>query len=55
MELVEKPKMVHIQFTLDLEGMKDQRIFEWMEILHNVLHGNKWILLHGLANVMLGP
>ena len=26
-----------------------------MRIMHGVLHGNKWIMFHGLATVMLGP
>lgn len=29
--------------------------FEWMKILHGVLRGSKWIMLHGLPDIALSP
>lgn len=45
--------------TLELEGLKDQgtrglRKFEWIENLHGILHGRKWIMLNGLLDLASG-
>ena len=29
--------------------------FEWMENINSIVHGTKWILLHGLLDIVLGP
>jgi hypothetical protein len=45
MWLVEKFEMVKVHFTLDLEGLSDQRIWaEEKSTWH--LHGNKWTMSH---------
>lgn len=35
---------------LEPKGLRDQRKFEWMEILH----GTMWVLFHGLLDIALG-
>lgn len=35
--------------------MLQLRRFEWMKYLHGILHGTKWVPLHGLLNISLDP
>ena len=39
-------------FTLELEGLKGPRKFEWMKNLHDVLYGMQWIMFHGLMDLL---
>lgn len=48
--LVEKQETVQGHVTLDLEGMSDQRKFEWMENLYGILHGTQ-VESHGLLDI----
>jgi hypothetical protein len=47
-----KLEMVQLHFKLDLEGLRDQRMDE---STHGFLHSSKWIMFHGLPNIVLGP
>lgn len=42
-----------VYFTLDSEGLRDQRDFNEWKSLYDGLHGNKWIMLHGVLDVAL--
>lgn len=53
MWLVENPEVVQVHFTIDLKACERNK-FEWVENLLDVLHGNKWIMFHGLPDIALG-
>ena len=46
--------MVQVHFKLDLEGLRDQKIY-MDESLHGFLHNSKWIMFHGLPDIALSP
>ena len=41
------------KFTLDLEGSRDQRKYEWMKCPHGAFHRNVRIMFHGLQYTVL--
>jgi hypothetical protein len=46
---------VQVQFPLVFEVMRGPKKFESLNYLHGALHGNEWILFHGLPYIALGP
>jgi hypothetical protein len=36
-----------------LEGLRDRKYFKWMKSPHDILHRNKWIMLHDLLYIGL--
>ena len=45
---------MQVQITLDLEGLRDPRNPNGWKNLLDVLHGNKWMMLCGLLDIVLG-
>jgi hypothetical protein len=46
--LVEKAEPVQVRFTLRLRDQRREYVnARWMESLHGILHGIKWIMFHG--------
>ena len=55
MRLVKKMKTDRVHFILGLEGMRvTLKKFEWMKNLFGVMHDNKWTMVQGLLDVVLG-
>jgi hypothetical protein len=48
-------KTDRVHFILGLEGMRvTLKKFEWMKNLFGVMHDNKWTMVQGLLDVVLG-
>ena len=43
--------MKDVHFVLYLENLRDQINFEWMENVHDILYGSKWIIFHELLAI----